>query len=95
MRTREPANASPNAATQVTTFSDYYAHAASSASSETRKVLQAPDCRKLRRKVVWYHETRDRAHSHGANALKSVEDRFSTRKTTDAYRDLYARALAR
>lgn len=46
-------------------------------------------------KVLWYYESRDQIHLHGANALKSVEDRFSTHKMADAYLDLYASVLDR
>jgi len=56
------------------------------------RFFEPRDAEDFAAKVFWYHETRDRVHSHAANALKSIEDRFSTRKTTDAYRDLYARA---
>jgi glycosyltransferase involved in cell wall biosynthesis len=59
------------------------------------RFFEPRDAKDFAAKVLWYHETRDRAHSHGANALKSVEDQFSTRTMIDAYLDLDARLLAR
>ena len=57
------------------------------------RFFEPRDAEDFAAKLLWYFESRDRAPAHGANALRSVEARFSTRSMVDAYLSLYKNLL--